>query len=651
VIDGAAPSKFRLLTGPARRLERVLLSALTLLGGFWATGAHHRLPWTFFNEQFLGLFLGLGLAATFVCVKRHSQETGVGVPWLDRILALAGFAAGAYVTVRYPVIAYELGILTWDKVLFGALAIVLALEATRRLAGWALVGLAGIVILYVRFADWLPGELAGKAATWPRIAVYLYLDTNALFGLPIAVTASIVVAFILFGQMLTLVGGDRFLSDFALAVMGRYRGGPAKVAVVASSLFGTVSGNAVSNVIVDGPITIPMMKRAGYPAHVAAAIEAVASTGGQIMPPVMGVAAFLIAEVLAIPYGDVALAAAIPAVLYYLALFVQVDLEAAKRGLAGRPASELPHVRDALSRGWSFLVPLGVIVYGLMIASWDAGAAGMVAALTTIVVAAIERAVRAQAWWVPGIAGGIEATGRLVLDLVAITAVAGLVVGALQLSGFAFRLSLLLVSAAAASALVLLLLTAAVCIVLGMGMPTAVIYIMLAVLVGPALVELGIAPLGAHLFLFYFGMLSMITPPVCLATFAAASIGQADFLKAGWAGMRLGIVAYVVPFIFAFHPALLMQDTPGTVVLAFVTAAAGVALLGVACAGHLSRPLSWPKRAWVGVAGLALLPPASSAVWLATNAAGVVLGLAFLATERRSPKPELQNAGSVTPRP
>jgi TRAP transporter 4TM/12TM fusion protein len=604
---------------------------VTVLGALWALEVHHHLDWAFFREQYLGLFLGVALAAVFVSVKAHPRATAATVPWYDVALALGGLAVGLYVAIWYPTIAYQLGIITPEKVALGALAIVLVLEATRRLVGWVMVILAVVFILYAKFAYVLPGVLGAKGSSWERIAVYLYLDGNSLFGLPLAVTAGMVVAFILFGQVLYAVGGDKFLTDLAMAAMGRYRGGPAKVSVCASCLFGTVSGSAVSNVVVDGPITIPMMKRTGYAPHVAAAVEAVASTGGQIMPPVMGVAAFLIAEFLAVPYSTVAWGAVIPALLYYLALFVQVDLEAAKHGLVGLERDRLPAFGAVIRRGWSFLLPLLVLTYTLMIAVWEAGKAGMAAVITAMVIGALQRQDRLT---LRRLLDTVRETGRVLLDIAAITAVAGFVIGVLQLSGLGFKFSFLLVSAAGSSAIMLLILSAIVCIILGMGMPTAIIYIMLAVLVGPALVQLGIAPLGAHLFLFYFGMLSMITPPVCLATYAAASIARADFMKTGWTGMRLGIVAYVVPFVFAFHPALLMQGSVTEIVLGAVTAVIGVVLLGIGCAGYLFRPLSWPRRAAASASGLLLIPPPSTGVWLVANVAGLVLGLAVVLWER-----------------
>lgn len=624
-------SKLRALTGAPRAAERALLSALTIFGSLWSLQVHSYLPWgVFFKEQYLGLFLAMALGAVFLGVKPHPRAPIHRVPWYDWLLALGGLAVGLYVVVRYPTIAYRLGVLTWDKVALGALAIILVLEATRRLIGWVMVGLAGVFILYAKFAYLFPGLLYANGSSWERIAVYLYLDTNGLLGLPLAVTAGMVVAFIFFGQALYAVGGDRFLTDLAMVAMGRYRGGPAKVSVVASCLFGTVSGSAVSNVVVDGPITIPMMKRTGYAPHVAAAIEAVASTGGQIMPPVMGVAAFLIAEFLAVPYSQVVLAALIPALLYYLALFIQVDLEAAKHSLLGLPGSQLPRFGPVMRRGWSFLIPLLVLTYTLMIAVWQPGKAGTAAVIATLVVGAFQREDRLT---LAKLLTAIEETGRVLLDIVAITAVAGFVIGVLQLSGLGFKFSLILVNLAGGNTLALLVLTAVVCIILGMGMPTTIIYVMLAVLVGPALIQLGVAPLGAHFFLFYFGMLSMITPPVCLATYAAASIGRADFMKTGWTGMRLGIVAYVVPFIFAYHPALLLKGSAVGIALAVGTAVIGVILLGIGCAGYMFGPMGWAKRAWSSLAGLLLMPPPSNWLWVVANLVGLALGLLLVLVE------------------
>jgi TRAP transporter 4TM/12TM fusion protein len=631
VADDLAPNaKFRTLNGAAAALTRLFLCTLTILGALWSLEIHDTLEWTFFKEQYLGLFFAIAMAGIFLSVKSRRTENCLGIPWYDWMLASASLLVGGYVTVMYPTIAYRLGVLSPERWLLGGMAILLILEATRRVVGWALVWVAVPIILYAKFAYLLPGLLNSRGSSWQRIASYLYLDSSGIFGLPFDVAAGIVVAFIFFGQALYAVGGDKFLTDIALVLMGRYRGGTAKVAVVSSTLFGTVSGSAVANVVVDGAITIPMMKKSGYPPHVAAAIEAVASNGGQIMPPVMGVAAFLMAEFLNISYAEVALAAAIPACLYYIALFTQIDLEAARLGLVGMPDDDIPKLGHVMKRGSVFLVPLLVLIYALMVANWEPGKAGMAAAIVTFVVGALGKETRPSP---KGILSSIEETGKILLDIVVVTALAGLVIGAFQLSGLTFKFALLLISTAGGNIVLLLVLTAVVSIILGMSMPTTVVYIMLAVLVGPALVQVGIPPLAAHLFFFYFGMLSLITPPDCIATYAAASIARADFWKSGWTGMRLGIVAYIVPFVFVFHPALLFKGTIGEIATAIVTASIGVIFLATGVAGYLFRELGYIKRALLILAGAALIPPASTTFWLLTNCAGIVLGVALVTAE------------------
>jgi len=442
----------------------------------------------------------------------------------------------------------------------------------------------------------------------------------------------VLVAFIFFGHALYAVRGDRFLMEIALVLMGRYRGGAAKVSVVSSALFGTVSGSAVANVAVNGAFSIPLMKQTGYAPHMAAAIEAVASTGGQIMPPVMGAAAFLIAEFLNISYGQVALAAAIPACLYYLALFTQVDLDAARSGLAGLPPERIPKLGAVMRHGWVFLVPLAVLVYTLMIANWEAGPAGMAAVVVTFGVGLLQREHRPS---LARVVASVEETGRTLLDIVAITALAGLVIGTLNLSGFIFKISLLLVTISGGHALLLLLVTALGCLFLGLPLPTTVVYITLAVLIAPALVQVGIHPLAAHLFLFYFGMISLITPPDCLPTYTAAAMARADFWKTGWTGMRLAIAAYVVPFVFAFHPALILVGTWTDIVTTVITSVLGTILIGVGCAGYLFRPLGWGRRAWAIAAGLLLFMPAVPGVAeYVFDAAGLLLAGALVGWER-----------------
>lgn len=625
--------KFRTLTGPTAKLVDGLLFSLTLVGVLWALEAHIYLKLVVFIQQYLALILALGMSTTFIVLKARKGEPGASVPWYDWLAAAASVVVCGYVVVSYPRLITEAGIITPDKWLLGAIACVLVLEATRRVLGWLLVGLALLFILYARFSHLLPSLLEAPSTKWDRLAIYLYLDTNSIFGLPLNVFSTIIIAFILFGTLLQVLNADKFLTQAALAIMGRYRGGPAKVAIGASSLFGTISGSAVANVVIDGVITIPMMARSGYPSHVAAAIEALASTGGQIMPPVMGITAFLIADWLSIPYSQVVIASIVPAMLYYVALFVQVDLEAGKHGIVGLPARELPRLRDVARHGWVFIVPFGILVYTLVFSNWQPGKAALAATVSAIGVGFFTADSRPT---LGKLRESFVKTGRTLLDLVTITAIAGLIIGALQVSGLAFSMSLMLVSLAGGSLILLLFLTAALSIVLGMGLPTSVIYILLAVLVAPGLVEFGVPALAAHLYLFYFGMMSVITPPVCFATFAAATIAGCDLWKAGWAGVRLGIVAYIIPFIFVYQPELLMIGSPGAIVLTVASALVAVTFIAAAVAGYLFGPLGVVGRLLLAVAGLSLIPsPVAGPVGLSLNLVGLALGIVVAVAQRR----------------
>ncbi len=626
--------------------------ALPLVGIFFLLEVPQKIEWLVFNEQYMGLFLALSLFATFVLVPARGWKDRDHVPWHDLLAAFAGLGVGLFIFLQYPKLVDTLGEITTEKVVLGSITILLLAEGSRRLIGWPLVIIATCFVFYALFAYIFPGDFYGRGWAVPRLATYLYLDANGIFGLPLQVGSSIVLVFILFGEALNAVGGAAFLSDFALAVMGRFRGGQAKIAILSSSLFGNISGSAVANVVVDGAFTIPMMKKAGYPAPVAAAIEAVASTGGQIMPPVMGAAAFLIAEYLGIPYAEVALAAVVPAFLYYAALFIQVDLLAARNGIYGLPRAELPRLLPVLKRSAGFVVPLMVLILLMFFLNRRPEEAGLLAALSGLIVGLFTPGVKMGPRQVLNI---LFATGRSLLEIAAITGLAGVVIGVLQLSGLGFTLTFTLLNLGQSSAILLLVLTAIVSIVLGMGMPTTAVYVLLAVLVAPGLAKLGIMPIAAHLFIFYFGMLSMITPPVCIASYAAATIGKTDPIRTGWEAMRLCSIAYVVPFLFVFSPSLLLYGHWYIVTLSVATAVIGSILLGIGLVGYTCRPVGFIKRALFIAAAAGLLIPVvhggkfAAMTWTA-NCAGLLLAIVLVGTEwfARSPKaaPVLRPAAS-----
>jgi TRAP transporter 4TM/12TM fusion protein len=608
MAKGIETVRFRTLHGPARWLELFLFCLLPITGALFVMEVPSVLGIAIFREQFLGLFLAFLLGAAFLTRPAGKRASNTSVPWYDWLLMLASLVMGLFIAVRYPQISYQLAVVTPTKWLLGVIAIVLVLEACRRLVGWVLTALVLFFVLYGRFGHLFPGIFESRGASWQRLVMYLYLDTNGMLGLPLVVAATVVMGFVLFGNVLFQSGGATVLTDFSMAAMGRFRGGPAKIAVVASSLFGSISGTAVSNVVMTGSVTIPLMKRTGYRPHVAAAIEAVASTGGQIMPPVMGVAAFIMAEFLAVPYSEVAIAALIPALLYYITVFFQVDLEAAKTELKGLRPEELPRMRTILARGWLFLVPLAVLIYLLFGLFWPAGRSALVGVFVGLALALVQRGSRLT---LHGFIKLLESTGRSMLEIGVVCAGAGFIIGVLQLSGLGFRFSLGMTSLAGGNVFVLLVLVAIACIILGMGMPTAAVYILLAVLAVPGLVELGIDPLAAHLFVFYFGILSMITPPVCLATYAAAALAKSDFIRTAGTGIRLATVAYVVPFLFAFAPALILKGGVLEVVLAVGTAIIGAGLLGIALSGHMFGRLNLVQRGIFILGALFLLTPAA----------------------------------------
>jgi len=414
--------------------------------------------------------------------------------------------------------------------------------------------------------------------------------------------------------------------------MGRFRGGPAKMAVVGSALFGSVSGSAVANVVATGVITIPLIKKSGYPAHKAGAIEAVASTGGQLMPPIMGASAFLMAEFLQISYAEVVLAALLPAILYYVALFIQADLDAAKLGIAPLERATLPPARPVLP-GLYYLLPFAVLLVALF-AFRQTPQLSALAGAALLVPLALAFGYRGERPRWREFLRAVPAAGYAVLDIVLVCVAAGIVIGVLGISGLGFNLTQALVQIGEGSLALLLVLTALVCIVLGMGLPTVGVYVLLAALVAPALVKVGISPIAAHLYVMYFGMMSMITPPVAIAAFVAASIAGADPMRTGWSAVAFGWTAFVVPFLFVLSPQLLLQGAPWAVALAAATAMAGVWLVAIAITGYFLRPLGAPWRAAFAVAGLmALIPAGAFPGAIYTDVAGMVAGLGLIGYE------------------
>ena len=598
--------RYRRLGPVGRVLLSLLFVSLPVLGLMFIGNVPGYLGYVMYREQFVALFLGLSLVCIFIGLPAGRKAPVDRVPWYDFVLATAALVPAGFIFLHFPEVVNSLGDITTRRVVFGAMLIVLVLEGTRRTVGWPLVILVSAFTLYGRYADWFPGVLNASPTPWPRLINYLYLDTNSYLSI-LGIATTVVLGFIVFGQILHNFGGGKFIIDLSYAMLGRFRGGPAKVAIVSSSLFGTISGSAVANVIVTGVITIPMMKETGLRPHQAGAVEAVSSTGGQLVPPVMGVAAFLIAEFLEIQYTDVVIAAIIPAFLYYMALFVQVDAEAAKEGRAGLPRDRLPRFLSVFRKGWYYLLSLVFLIYVLFIVALTPSIAGALAAAFTLILVVMHRHGREN--FFRRVYTVFEESGKTLLDIGIVLTAAGLIMGIMAISGLGFNLSFALIQLAKGSMLLMLIFSAIVCLVLGMGMPTTAAYVLVAVLVAPALKEMGIAPLAAHLFIFYYAILSVITPPVSLASFAAAAIAGSEPMRTSFEAMRLALVAYIVPFLFVYSPVLIAEGPLPSVLLGLATACVAVWVLGAAAVGFLFRRLSWWKRIALAVGGILLLIP------------------------------------------
>lgn len=558
-----------------------------------------------------------------ISVEENGQ--GIGMPGFVDLLALVLsllsigylFVNYSYVTERY---AYVDPLRTLDYV-FGIILMGLVLEGARRAVGPALPLTALAFLVYAAIGNHLPGLLRHSGFSLEMIIDQLYLTTEGIFGIPLAVSASYVILFVIFGAFLEKSGTGQLFMDVASALTGSSRGGPGKISCISSGLFGTISGSAVANVMVDGWFTIPLMKRTGFKPHFAAAIEATASTGGQIMPPVMGAAAFVMADFTGIPYITIAKHALIPALLYYLALFWTIHYEAVKTNLRGLSKEELPDLKKVLrTRGHLFL-PIILIVY-LMISGYTAPYAALWATVAVVFVSWIRKETRLG---LRDIGLALKEGAKNTLSVAIACACAGIVIGVISLTGLGLRFTSLVISLAGDSLIPALVLTMVAGIILGMGMPTTPAYIVQAALLIPALIKLGVLPIAAHLFVFYFAILSAITPPVAMAVYAAAGISGSNLWKTGVAAMKAGATGFIVPYMFVFGPALLMIGSWEEILTALVSATVGVFCLATGLQGwFLKKTTLWERILLVAAAFLLIKPG------IKTDLAGLILlGLVY----------------------
>ena len=549
---------------------------------------------------------------------------------VDIFLIVLTLAMGWYQVANSEDFIYiRPGIPNLADTIMGTIAIVLVLESVRRVAGWVLVIIAGVFLFYAFFGRVFPMLIAHRGYGLDRVIATIYMTKGGIYGTPMQIIVQYVTLFVVMGTVLEVSGGSQYLIDLAKIIAGRVTGGPGMISVVSSSLFGMISGSAVANVVVDGVITIPAMKRYGYEPHFAGAIEAYTSTGGQLMPPIMGAAAFLIADALGIPYIQVAIGAIIPALLYYFACFTAIYLYAKKIGLKGESRENLPSLGSVVRRSY-YLVPI-VLITALLVWGYSPTMAGFFGFAYTVLLCFMNR------WFqsdfnpfssLKDLVAGITSAAHEVSMLVPICCVAGIVIGVISLTGLGPRLSSMLVTIAGGNSFLLLCLVAFVALIMGMGMPTTAVYIVLSVMVAPALMELRLEKLAAHLFIFYYGMLSALTPPVAVAAYAAAAIAEADFNKVGWTAFKLSIPAFIIPFVFIYQPAILWQGS-GTwvdIIWPTLTAVGGIFFVGVGTEGYLFKNLSSWKRGCCVLGGVMLIDPG-----LMTDFIGAAL-VAFILT-------------------
>ena len=650
--DGAAGAQslsdvlqYRTIDGPLRTVFVILTLAAVLL-------SVNQL----FNLQLFGIVVldnrylyslaGIFLCLTFIVFPLRGKGDAQGaVPWYDILLGALSLAVAGYFVwtgeealsagweYAAPQTAMILSFAFW----------VLILEATRRTGGTIIFAIVLLFSLYPAFADKVPGPISGYPLPLEDTIAFHIISSESSFGIPMRAFGELVVGFIVFGAALQQTGGGRFFNDLALALVGQFRGGAAKVAIFASGFMGSMSGSVISNVLTTGVVSIPAMRRTGFSREYAAGTEACASTGGVLMPPVMGTTAFVMASFLGIPYIDIALAAALPSMLYYFGLFVQLDSYAARRGLKGLERAEVPSLRETFREGWQYLFVFAVLIFVMVVFRQETLAPFYATGLLLIINQIFPRTRLS----VDGFISLIQAIGRSLAELVSVLLGVGLIVGAFSATGLAGTLVNDLLFIAGDATIVLLIMGAITSFIFGMGMTVTACYIFLAIVLAPALVQAGMNPLAVHLFIMYWGMVSFITPPVALGAFAAATLAGTGPIKAGIAAMRLGSIIYFVPFFFVLNPALIGQGTTGEVLLVLATAFPGVWLIASATQGYLaffgSFGDGWASlvnRALLFVGGILLIFPGFeefhlSQIELTGIALAMVGGSLLLETGRR----------------
>lgn len=655
--------RFRPLAAGATWIVSILLVSLSIFHYYTAgfgllRESTHRGVHLAFVLSLIFLVFGFNKRA----YKRDPKSTWFspgGVPLFDWAIALALALTVLYIPYIFEELAFKVGNPDTIDVVMGTILLLGLLEGTRRAMGWPLPIIAIVFIVYAMFGQDFPGLLKHAGNTWPQVVNHLYLTSQGVYGVAIGVVATYVFHFVLFGVLATRIGLGQLFLDVASAVAGRYAGGPAKVSVFGSAMFGMLSGSSIANAVTVGSLTIPAMIRVGYPRHFAAGVEAASSTGGQITPPIMGAAAFLMIEFLNIPYRDIALAATFPAFLYFFGMFMQVHFEAKRQNLRGLTEEEMPKLKESFRKRWPTLIPL-VILIGVLVSGRTPYLAAF-AGITACIVVGLLNPVQRLRW--KDLYDAFETGAKYALAVGAAAGTVGIVIGVVTLTGVGFKVSFIVIAAsqaiAGAAAAVLpeflvnmqtltliaaLAITGLVCILMGCGIPTTANYIIMVAVAAPTLVQLGVQPLAAHMFVFYFGILADLTPPVALAAYAAAGMAGSDPFKTGNTAFMLGISKLLVPFVFIFSPSLLLVLKGFTWSEFFVTlsgAMVGLVLLSASFSAYfLTHMKAWERWTFAAAALLFIAPGWESGL------AGLVLALPATLTQfaRRATPPAIVSA-------
>lgn len=614
--------RYKKYPGFLGKVPKAIAAALALFSALYLTGVFELLRIPVYSGQYVATFIGGMVILTFLLLPGTKKSSRDRLAWYDVLLCLATLAPIVYFIANHR-LAYLSPYLSTVQAILAGIFIVVVAEAVRRTLGWSLIILVAVFGVFALTSRYLPGLLHGPKVNPLQMLSFIYFSRDGLLGTLANLGATLIFGFMVFSAFLVKGGAGDFFINLAMSLFGRFSGGPAKVAVVSSALFGSLSGSATANVAVTGSITIPMMKRLGYKPYFAGAVEAVASTGGAIMPPVMGGAAFLVADFSGLGYPAVIVAAAIPAFLYYWALYVQVDREAKVLGLQGLPPDQIPSFWKTIKEGWFYAVPILVLLLVMFVTNLTPQEAAVYAAASIIPVSWLRKETRVG---LRKIYDALADSSILTIQIASIVALIGIVTTAINITGVTVGISEKLVAFAGGNKLLLGLIMAFVCYIMGMGVSNYVSYILLATLMVPAWLMMGVPVIAAHMFILYFGLSMFITPPFAPAVFVATTIAQSPVFKTGWQAMRLAIILFVIPFIFIYQPALLMIGTPLHIAFAFGTAILGVAAMGCGLEGYLTRRIGWVKRVLLLLGGLAMVIPS----WQPTLAGAVVIALVVL---------------------